>query len=240
MRPLIGIPTRTLQPEEIAFHAIATTYTRAVEMAGGAPVLIPLRLGEETLHAIFSRLDGLLLAGGVDVHPKEFGEEVQSYCGEIHPERDVVELQLVRWALASQTPILGICRGIQLLNVAAGGSLYQDIPAQVPGALHHSQRKGDPYNLRVHSIQIDPESILARAINRPEVQVNSLHHQGVKDLAPGLLASGFAPDGLVEVVELPGYHFGIAVQWHPEWLTNQASARRLFQAFVSAASENQR
>lgn len=237
MIPLIGIPTRTLQPEEITFHAIASTYTRAVEMAGGAPVLIPLRLGEDTLRAIFSRLDGLLLAGGVDVHPKEFGEEVEPFCGEIHPERDRVELQLVRWALASQTPILGICRGIQLLNVAAGGSLYQDIPAQVPGALHHSHRKGDPYNLRVHSIQINPESILARAINRPEVQVNSLHHQSLKQIAPGFRTVARAPDGIVEGIEAENSHFALGVQFHPEWMVEDPAMVRIFQEFVHASEK---
>lgn len=240
MRPLIGIPTRTLQPEEIAFHAIATTYTRAVEMAGGAPVLIPLRLGEETLRAIFSRLDGLLLAGGVDVHPKEFGEEVQSYCGEIHPERDVVELQLVRWALASETPILGICRGIQLLNVAAGGSLYQDIPAQVPGTLHHSHRKGDPYDRRVHSIRIDPQSILARAFDRPEVEVNSLHHQSLKQIAPGFRLVAQAPDGIVEGIEAEGRHFVLGVQFHPEWMVEDPQMVRIFQEFVRASEKGSR
>jgi putative glutamine amidotransferase len=235
--PLIGIPTRTLQPEEITFHAIASTYTRAVEIAGGAPVLIPLRLGEDTLRAIFSRLDGLLLAGGVDVHPKEFGEEVEPFCGEIHPERDRVELQLVRWALASQTPILGICRGIQLLNVAAGGSLYQDIPAQIPGALHHSHRKGDPYNLRVHSIQIDPESVLARAINRSEVEVNSLHHQSLKQIAPGFRTVARAPDGIVEGIEAENGHFALGVQFHPEWMVEDPQMVRIFQEFVHASEK---
>ncbi|MBI4785588.1 MAG: gamma-glutamyl-gamma-aminobutyrate hydrolase family protein [Chloroflexi bacterium] len=233
MRPLIGIPTRTLNSSEIDFHATAWTYPHALETAGGAPVLIPLRLAEDTLRAIYARLDGLLFAGGVDVHPKEFGEDTQPFCGEIMPERDAVELKLIRWALQDKKPLLGICRGIQMINVAAGGSLYQDIPAQIPNALHHSHRPGDPYDLRVHSIEIDPQSRLARAIGT-QAHVNSLHHQSLKEIASGFHIVARAPDGIVEAIEADDDRFALGVQFHPEWLADQdAQMADIFQLLIS-------
>src|SRR5919201_1964542 len=174
-KPLIGIPARTVLDVNsgFKFSGIPFTYTRSVERAGGAPVLIPLNLSEDTLRSIFMHLDGLLLAGGVDVHPKEFGEEVEDFCGEIDVARDAIELHVTRWALAEAKPIFGVCRGVQMLNVAAGGSLYQDIPTQLDTPLFHNYRKGDPYNLRAHAIQIESESRLARALGTTEIEVNS-------------------------------------------------------------------
>ncbi|HEX7587215.1 MAG TPA: gamma-glutamyl-gamma-aminobutyrate hydrolase family protein, partial [Anaerolineae bacterium] len=171
MKPLIGIPTRTYIDGAIVRFAVVSTYTRALELAGAAPIAIPLQLGEDTLRDIFAHLDGLLIAGGVDVHPSEFGEEVEPFCGEIDRERDIVELQLLRWALQQERPVLGICRGIQMLNVAAGGTLYQDIDAQVEHALQHQHVKGDPYNRLTHSIEIDSQSRLARALGTTHIDV---------------------------------------------------------------------
>ena len=234
MRPLIGIPSRTLKSDDIDFHAIASPYTRALKMAGGAPVLIPLRIGEETLCDIYARLDGLLFAGGVDVDPKEFGEETQPYCGAIMPERDAVELQLLRWALSDKKPMLGICRGIQMMNVAAGGSLYQDIPAQLPNTLQHAHRPGEPYSLRVHSIEIDPRARLARAIGT-QAHVNSLHHQSLKHIAPGFHVVARAPDEIIEAIEADDDRFALGVQFHPEWLLEQdAPMVAIFQQLVEA------
>lgn len=236
MKPLIGIPTRTLPSENLVFHSLSSTYTRAVELGGGAPVLIPLRLGEETLRAIFARLDGLLLPGGVDIHPSEFGETVQPYCGDIDTERDAVELRLIRWALKEKKPTFGICRGIQMLNVAAGGSLYQDIPAQLPDALNHSHVKGEPYNRRTHSIEIEPASRLARLLGETH-QVNSLHHQSLKQVAKGFRVIARAPDGVIEGIEAEGDQFALGVQFHPEWLVDDdAQMVKLMQEFVSACT----
>ncbi len=238
MRPLIGIPTRNLkdQDSDITFNAIASTYTRALDLAGGAPVLIPLRLGEDSLRSIYSRVDGLLFAGGVDVHPREFGEPVEPYCGSIDTERDAVELNLIRWALKDQKPILGICRGIQMINVAAGGSLYQDIPAQLPGKLLHSHRKGDPFSLRTHAIEITPDSCLARAVGTTHLDVNSLHHQSLKDIAPGFHIIATAPDGIIEGIETNAEQFALGVQFHPEWLVDDdARMVSIFREFVAAA-----
>lgn len=237
LRPLIGIPGRSIVDPKTGFTSsgIPTTYTQAVERAGGAPILIPLYLSEETLYAIYSRLDGLLLAGGVDVHPREFGEPVLPECGEIDEARDAVELRLTRWALAEGQPILGICRGIQLLNVAAGGSLYQDIATQVGTPQNHKHRPGDPYDLRVHAVEIQPDSRVAQILGTTRLEVNSLHHQALKRIAPGLRVSARAPDGIVEAVEAEDGRFILGVQFHPELLEDDERMARLFQAFVASA-----
>ncbi len=240
MLPLIGVPTRTQTDDDLTRYTALATYTRALDLAGGAPVLIPLNLGDATLRAIFERLDGLLLQGGVDVHPREYGEEIASYCGEIDAARDATELRLTRWALAEHLPILAICRGIQLLNVAAGGSLYQDIAAQVPGALPHPHVKGNPYDFRAHPIEIEPASHLARALGTTRLEVNSLHHQALKQIAPGWHVTARAPDGIVEGIEAEdAHHFALAVQFHPEWMID-ADARMLgiFQEFIRASNQS--
>ena len=241
MRPLIGIPTRTYVDGAITRFAVVSTYTRALELAGAAPIAIPLQLGEETLSTIYARLDGLLIAGGVDVHPSEFGEEVEPFCGEIDRERDVVELQLLRWAIQQDMPVFGICRGIQMLNVAAGGTLYQDIDAQVEHALPHEHVKGDPYNRLTHSVDIDPQSQLARAFGTMRLDVNSLHHQSVKQVAPDFHIVARAPDGIVEGIERLNGSFAVGVQFHPEWLIDDdARMVELFKHFVDAANRHDR
>ncbi|MBI5650624.1 MAG: gamma-glutamyl-gamma-aminobutyrate hydrolase family protein [Chloroflexi bacterium] len=236
MRPIIGIPARQIEFEGIARFAMATTYTRALERAGGAPLIIPLELGAETLRAIFARLDGLLFAGGVDVHPKEFGEPIETFCGAIETDRDEIELKLARWAIAENKPILGICRGIQLINIAAGGSLYQDIAAQVPDVLHHPHIKGNSYGHLAHTIEIAPGSRLSRALGATQMQVNSLHHQSLKAIAPGFQIVARAPDGIVEGIESRNGAFAVAVQFHPEWMQDDdARVLNLFRDFVDVA-----
>ena len=241
MRPLIGIPTRTYTDGALVRFAVGSTYTRALELAGGAPTAIPLQLSEETLRDIFTHLDGLLLAGGADVHPGEFGEAVEPFCGAIDRARDATELQLLRWAIDQKLPILGICRGIQMLNVAAGGSLYQDIGAQAPHALRHEHSHGEPYDRLTHSIEIDPSSRLARALGVTRLDVNSLHHQSIKQVAPGFRVVARAPDGIVEGIESRNGHFAVGVQFHPEWLIDDdARMVRLFAEFVDAAKNSNR
>lgn len=236
--PLIGIPSRQDQPRRSASAVFAQSrsYVGAITAAGGAPVLIPLNLDEGALRAIYERLDGLLLAGGVDVHPRYYGEAIHEKCGRIEEARDAVELTLTRWALNDGLPILGICRGIQVLNVAAGGALYQDIASQLPGAPKHDFWSGYPRNYLAHQVTLSSDSKLATILGRTEVAVNSGHHQAVKDLASTFQAVARAPDGIIEAIESREHPFALGVQWHPEEMLEDApSMRRLFEEFVSAA-----
>ncbi len=236
--PLIGITARHGQTSEhLPAVLLLRPYVTAIVEAGGVPILIPPDLPEEGWRTLLERLDGILFSGGADI-------AIERYGGQPHPAvyldpiRDDLELPLMQAALAADKAVLGICRGCQVMNVALGGTLYTHIADQLPGALQHDQHNGDsplPFEALTHIVQIESDSQLAHILGTCSVQVNSLHHQGIKDLAPGLRATAFAPDGLIEGIELPGHRFALAIQWHPEWLTEHAPMRRLFQAFVQAA-----
>lgn len=229
MKPLIGIPTYThMVGESIRYEGIAT-YTRAIDRAGGAPIFIPLKLDDATLRAIFDRLDGLLMQGGDDVHPKEYGESVESYCGAIDEACDATELGLLRWAFEKKMPVLAVCRGIQVLNVAAGGTLYQDIDTQLATGLRHPHIAGNSSNYLAHPIEVEPQSRLARAVGTTRLAVNSRHHQAVKRVAPGFYVTARAPDGVVEAIESTNGHFALGMQFHPENLIDDDP--RIFQVF---------
>jgi putative glutamine amidotransferase len=245
-RPLIGIPGQTLQaidgiPDNLPHSWVMNSrYYLAVAEAGGVPVMVPL-LDQDagTLRAVYDRLDGLLLAGGVDMDPASFGEAPHPALGRIDPARDAVELALARWAIADRKPVLGLCRGHQVLNVALGGTLWQDIAAQVPQAIKHDYfpTAGYARDFLAHEISVAEGSRLAAAFDSAQVPVNSMHHQAVKALAPGLQVSARSSDGLVEALESGTDHFLVGVQWHPEvFERSDARTRRLFQSFVTAAS----
>ncbi len=209
-------------------------YIDAVAAAGGVPVIIPSSLASGGWEALYGRLDGILFSGGGDIGVERFSGEPHPRVDDVEPERDSVELSLLNAAATDGKPFLGICRGCQLINVGLGGTLYTHLPDQLPGALDHAY----PGNLRttlVHEVQIEEGTHTAAVLEEPILKVNSHHHQGLKEIAPRLLVSGRAPDGLVEAVELPGHPFGLAVQWHPEWLTALAPTRRLFRKFVLSA-----
>jgi putative glutamine amidotransferase len=219
-------------------------YVRVLAAAGGVPWLVPLLKDDEaTLRAIYDRLDGILLTGGVDVDPAQYGEDRLPLCDKPDRPRDWTEITLLRWALFDRKPILAICRGIQVLNVACGGSLYQDVAAQRPDAIKHDYfptTTGFSRDFLSHSVRVEADSRLGRVLCAEQIQVNSMHHQGINKLAPGLTPSAFAPDGLVEGVEKPGDQFVIGVQWHPEELTEtEPLHRRLFTEFVARASATQ-
>ena len=235
--PLIGIPGRSDQSGRFGTPVFTQnrTYVEAVATTGGAPVLIPLNLDEEALRAIYERLDGLLLAGGVDLDPKHYGEAIHEKCGQIDEARDAVELTLSHWALAEGLPILAICRGIQVLNVAAGGTLYQDIGSQAPGSLKHDCWPDHPRDHLAHQVTVNGDSQLAAILGQSQVGVNSMHHQAVKDLALRFRVVARSADGLIEAIEDHDHPFALGVQWHPEELMEDASMRRLFEDFVSTA-----
>jgi putative glutamine amidotransferase len=214
--------------------AVQHTYINAIVQAGGLPVLIPSMLPEEDFRNLYSRVDGMLFTGGGDVSLDYFKGEEHPRIGEVDTARDVTEIQLMRAAVDDGKPILGICRGAQVMNIALGGTLYTHIYDQLPGALDHAY-PGDLRRVLVHPVNVDESSRSAEIFGETLLQVNSLHHQGLKDLAPGVRAAGYSPDGLVELIELPDHPYAVAVQWHPEWLTDQLSTRRLFTSFVDAA-----
>jgi putative glutamine amidotransferase len=241
-RPVIGIATQTLDPStsrQPPCWAIGQCYVRVLADAGAVPWVVPLLEDEATLRAIYQHLDGVFLTGGVDVDPACYGEERHPLCDHGDPSRDRTEIALIRWAVAEGKPVLGICRGIQVLNVACGGSLYQDVAALLPHAIKHdyfSATNGHPRDYLAHPVQVRPGSRLERVLGTEGCQVNSMHHQGLKKLAPGFTASAFAPDGLVEGIEKPGDGFVVGVQWHPEEMVEEsAPMRRLFAAFVAVA-----
>jgi putative glutamine amidotransferase len=237
MKPLIGITTN--QSTNIHGHPtvmLMQSYVNAILQAGGVPVLIPSMIHNDGWDALYSRLDGILFSGGGDIGLELSPGEPHPRITEVDPERDSVEMKLVQASASNGKPFLGICRGCQVVNVALGGTLYTHIPDQLPNALDHSY----PGNLRtvlVHEVKIEEGTRIAEILGEPIVKVNSLHHQGLKDIAPSLRVAGHAPDGLVEAVELPDHPFGLAVQWHPEWLTDQESTRNLFRKFVEAAGK---
>lgn len=234
-RPLIGITARNGRDGD--GHPISTlqhSYINAVMEAGGVPVPVPCNLSVEIVQDLYDRLDGLLFSGGGDISLEYFEGEPHPRIDGVDQARDQVELGLLRAAAAQGKPLLGICRGAQVMNVALGGTLYTHIPGQLPGALDHDY----PGSLRreiVHPVQVEESAFAAEVFGETLLQVNSLHHQGLKEIAPSLHVAGRAPDGLVEVVELPDHPFAIAVQWHPEWLTDQPAMHRLFRSFVEAA-----
>ncbi|MGX8702738.1 gamma-glutamyl-gamma-aminobutyrate hydrolase family protein [Caproiciproducens sp.] len=230
-KPVIGL-TPLYDPEQERLW-MRPNYLRAVEEAGGVPLVLPLAGGEEDVAALSGLCDGFLFTGGPDVHPSLFGEETLRFCGPIDSRRDKFEILLLNRAVKLDKPMLGICRGIQLMNAALGGSLYQDIPAQVRGLpVAHNQKP--PYDVAVHSIVIEKESPLCAILHKTEMTVNSMHHQAIKDLAPPLRCAASSADGLAECVWMPGKRFFLGVQWHPEYLPGPESGN-LFRAFLSAA-----
>jgi putative glutamine amidotransferase len=234
--PLIGLSTSRIPRGRAPMTGTAVAYVDAVLRAGGLPVLIPVGLPEERLHDLSLHLNGLLLTGGGDIDPQRFGGRPNAHVSDVDPERDQLEINLLVNARQSGLPFLGICRGLQLVNVALGGSLYTDIADQYSTPLKHDNYDDLPRSYLAHSVQIEEGTRLAQIFNAPVLDVNSLHHQGVERVAPGLKVSAHAADGFVEGVELSDHPFGLAVQWHPEWLQEQANMRALFDAFITAAA----
>ena len=216
-------------------------YIRALTAVGALPWMIPLVGDEqETMRGIYDELDGVFLPGGADIDPANYGEERLAKCDKGDPARDEVELMLVRWALADRKPVLGVCRGLQILNLAAGGTLYQDLTEQMPGSIKHDYFPfGGRYarDYLAHDVQVAENTKLAEIFGAGSLRVNSMHHQGVRRLGRQLVASAVAPDGLVEGLESGDGSYVVAVQWHPEVLAdNCPNTRRLFESFVDASS----
>jgi putative glutamine amidotransferase len=232
-RPLIGITTR-LGAEETFY--LRRYYAEAVEGAGGAPVYIPLIPDREYLSALCERLDGLVLSGSnSDLDPIYYGEEPHQKLGAVLPDRDETDLVLLEVADRRAMPVLGICFGMQSLNVARGGSLIQDLAAQLPEALKHEQ--GQIINRPSHHIRIEPRSLLAELAGSESARVNSSHHQAVNKVGRDLQVIARAPDGVIEaIIDTRSDRFALGVQWHPEvgWEKDKFS-QAIFKKFVEAA-----
>jgi len=237
--PLIGLPTLAIPPgPKPPRFGINQSYVRALTAAGCAPVLIPLLDDDERLRAIYERLDGIVFPGGADIAPQEYGEEPIGDLNVVEAPRDRTELTLARWAFADDLPTLGICRGQQVLNVALGGSLWQDLRHQGVTEVEHSDVDGRARTAFIHRVRLDPDSRLAQLIDETDIQVNSLHHQAVKTVAPQLRVTGKSDEGVIESLESDGRRFLIAVQWHPEEIDTVPWVQRLFARFARAASSN--
>lgn len=244
-KPLIGITTLLDTEHKIHRHAQNESYVRAVEAAGGAVVFIPLTPAEANLRRVYSVLDGLLLPGGPDVEPARYGQAAHPRTGEgimgLQPDLDAVEDQLIQWAVADKLPILAVCRGLQILNVALGGTLYQHIgpdpDADFPATLHNGHTEEQPRDFMAHPITVSAGTQFAATLAANEVSVNTFHHQAVNRLADALRPTAYAPDGVMEAAEWAADdgRFVQAIQCHPEhlWSDYEWSAR-LFRAFVDA------
>ena len=232
--PLIGITSWSHGKAGDREHRISDAYTQAVNRAGAAPVVIPQGLDEPALQALADRLDGVLFSGGGDIERSRFNGPDHPSIGKPDPDRDQVELTLFQETVRRQKPFLGICRGIQLVNVACGGSLYVHIPAFLPGAIPHDFQANPDRSYPAHAVRLAKDCRLAAILAETEPEVNSLHHQGVERLGEGLRACGWTADGLVEALEMPGYPFGLAVQWHPESMPESLAMQRLFRSVVEA------
>jgi putative glutamine amidotransferase len=245
VRPLIGVPTQTLQsidgiPEDLPHSWVMNhRYYTALAQAGAAPVMIPLLVQQPAaLRAVYDSLDAVFIAGGVDVDPSSYGEPLDELCGRTDLDRDRVEIQFARWARADGKPLFGLCRGLQIMNVAAGGSLYQDCMEHYRGSIKHDYfpTAGYARDHLAHTIRIGRGSRLHDAFGEAESWINSMHHQGLKRVADGLVPTAWAPDGLIEALEAPGEAYAVGVQWHPEMMVDtHPGTRRLFEGFIEAA-----
>jgi putative glutamine amidotransferase len=248
MKPIIGICTNYSSDENVGlitdlgmrsqeWDLIAHDYVKAVEMAGGAPLIIPVTTRAENIEPVLRILDGIIFTGGSDIDPQCYGELVQFKLQGIEPVRDEHEIKLAKMVLAdADIPVMGICRGMQLINVVRGGTLYQELGSQRKNEFNHCMEMY-PKHYPAHDVTFEDKSFLKSVFGKAAIGVNSLHHQGIKTLAQGFAVTAVAPDGLAEGIELTGDRCIFGVQFHPEMMIdNDPELLKLFEAFVKKCS----
>lgn len=236
--PIVGLAaySRKLAGGSSQFVGNLPTYINALQDAGAIVLLLPASENSNHITRMLDVIDGLVLPGGNDVDPAMYSEAAHQQLGSIRPERDRFEIALVRDALERDMPVLGICRGMQVLNVALGGSLYQDIPSQYATSIEHDQEESDRDHI-VHSIELTAGSQLHQFLHTRTLQANSMHHQAINCPGQGVVVTGKAPDGIIEAIEVAQHRFAIAVQYHPEEMyAFDAQARGIFTSFVAASA----
>ena len=230
-KPIIGV--MPLVDTEKDSYWMLPGYMNGISQAGGIPVMLPLTNDENDVTKLASMCDGFLFTGGQDVNPGIYNEEKRAVCGECSDARDIMDTMFFLEALKNDKPCLGICRGLQFFNAVLGGTLYQDLPVDKPSNIIHHQNH--PYNKPCHEVRILPGTPLEKLIKKINLPVNSLHHQGIKDLAEGIMPMAFAPDGLIEAICVPTQKFIWAVQWHPEFnFEEDEASRAVFTALIEA------
>lgn len=242
MQPLIGVTAGEIINKQYPWAPVtygqSRTYIDAVIHAGGIPVILPLSEDEQVLRKLYKRCDGLLFSGGNDIDPAVYHQKRRTETADVSRRRDDQEIALIKWALADDKPVLAICRGMQLLNVARGGTLYQHIPDDLPAAGNHtiSTERKTVTDL-THTLSVEPDSRLEKLVGPSGLKTNAHHHQAVRELGSGLVVTARAEDDVVEGLEIPGMRFVVAVQSHPESLEAEAEPRwrGLFEGFVAAA-----
>lgn len=230
-RPVIGVlPLWDIDRSSLW---MLSGYMDGVRLAGGTPIILPFDLEDSEVERLVGMCDGLLFTGGQDVHPSVYGEE--DIIGKLIPcpKRDILEVKVLEAALKADKAVFGICRGLQLINAALGGTLYQDLPTEHPSSFIHRQAK--PYDRPTHTVSLTGD--LAKLLKKDTLAVNTLHHQAIRDLAPGLVPMATSPDGLTEAFVKPDARYLWAVQWHPEYLLHRdADSHALFENFVRHCS----
>ena len=240
-RPIIGLTTyRQSVPGPISeMIGLRPAYIEAVLAAGGIPLMLPLGLATEDLQAVLARLDGLLIPGGGDLDTSYYNHPPHPKLKGVDLQRDALEIAILQQITQTEKPFLAICRGYQILNVALGGTLWEDLSEQLPNAIEHDYYRTHPNNYKAHEVEVSPSSQLAHYVGAGSLAVNSLHHQGIRELGNRLQVTAVAADGLIEAIEIQDHPFAIGVQWHPENMFKESpQMRALFQGFITAASNN--